>query len=222
MINIIKRLDEWRVPIRERLNPYLGQVRIKKISNPEFTIISNNCWGGHVYRYFDLPYLSPTVGLYFFADDYVRFVGNLQHYLSCPLDFIPVERSRHYLELNGQGTTHAPIGVLGNDVEIVFLHYHSEEEALQKWNRRCCRIHWGNIILKFSEQNCATVDHLRQVDALPFKKKLIFTTRDYGLESQVIFREWLNAKQVYNDTIHFRRYVDLVKLINGEDFKRNQ
>ncbi|WP_113846262.1 DUF1919 domain-containing protein [Enterococcus durans] len=25
-------------------------------------IISNNCWGGHVYRYFGMKYLSPAIG----------------------------------------------------------------------------------------------------------------------------------------------------------------
>jgi len=187
-----------------------------------FTLISNNCWGGHVYRYFNMPYLSPTVGLYFYAEEYVRFVGNLKHYCQQPLRIIRPEESRHYEELKEKGNTYAPIGVLGDDVEIVFLHYGSEEEARKKWTRRCERMDWQNIIVKFSEQNGATPEHLQEVDSMPYERKLIFTAHDYGLKSQVIFKEYEGCSQIPDETTHFRRYVNLVNFINGKPFKKHQ
>lgn len=219
---VIKRIDSYRIPIRERLNPYLGGARLKKLQNKQFTLISNNCWGGHVYRYFNLPYMSPTVGLYFYAEEYVRFVSNLHHYCRQPLWFIKPEESRYYNELKRKGNTYCPIGVLGDDVEIVFLHYKTEEEAFEKWTRRVERMDWDNIIIKFSEQNGATPDHLRIVDALPYEKKLIFTSHDYGLSSQVIFKEYEGLEQIPDETTHFRRYVNLIRFINGKNFKKNQ
>ena len=39
---------------------------------------------------------------------------------------------------------HCPIGIL-DDIEVIFLHYKSEDEAYQKWNRRKERIVWDNI-----------------------------------------------------------------------------
>lgn len=33
-----------------------------KLKNKDFTIISNNCWGGLTYEEYGLPKMSPTVG----------------------------------------------------------------------------------------------------------------------------------------------------------------
>ena len=48
------------------------------------TIFSNNCWGGMIYESYNLPKNSPTVGLFFFADDYIFF---LEHWF-CLLLYI--------------------------------------------------------------------------------------------------------------------------------------
>ena len=69
--------DCWGVverKLREYTNPWFALARRKKLNRADFTVISNNCWAGSVYRYFGLPYLSPTAGLYFFASDYIKFV----------------------------------------------------------------------------------------------------------------------------------------------------
>lgn len=61
MIAFNRFLETIRVKIREELNPIMGKLRRKRLINCNFTIISNNCWAGHVYRYFGLPYSSPTI-----------------------------------------------------------------------------------------------------------------------------------------------------------------
>lgn len=81
--------------IGDKLNPLLAPSRRAKLERTDFTIISNNCWAGSVYRRYGLPYLSPTAGLYFFADDFVRFAGALRRYTSAPLRFIDAADSRH-------------------------------------------------------------------------------------------------------------------------------
>ena len=53
----------------------------RSVKSRDFTIISNNCWAGRVYQYLDMPYLTPTAGLYFFAPDYIKFVSDLKKYL---------------------------------------------------------------------------------------------------------------------------------------------
>lgn len=73
--------------------------RKKKISNTDFTIICNNCWGGYVYRRYDLPYLSPTIGLYFFADDFIKLCYDLKNYMQKKLIFINSKDSKWYSEL---------------------------------------------------------------------------------------------------------------------------
>lgn len=46
MVNIKKYLDLAKVKLREELNPYFAKFRIKRLKTKDFTIISNNCWGG--------------------------------------------------------------------------------------------------------------------------------------------------------------------------------
>ena len=57
---------------------YFSAIKRKKLNNTDFSIISNNCWGGAVYRRYGLPYQSPTVGLYFFAEEYINLLSHLK------------------------------------------------------------------------------------------------------------------------------------------------
>lgn len=208
-------LDVIQIKIREKLNPYLGPHRRKKLHNSHFTIISNNCWAGHVYRYFSLPYSTPTVGLYFFSEDYIKFLENLKEYLNKDLEFIKINESRfcNILKERGGKNSTCPIGKLG-DIEIIFLHYKTEEEALEKWNRRKSRIYWDNIYVKMAEQNNCSMAHMERFEMLTFEKKILFTSKDYGLPSQVIYKEYAEEGQVTNDTTHFRRYINIVEWLN--------
>ena len=58
-----------------------ANLRKKKINKTKFTIISNNCWGGEVYECYNLIKQSPTIGLYFMASDYIKFIKNIHYYL---------------------------------------------------------------------------------------------------------------------------------------------
>ena len=222
-MNWIEKINDlFRVRLREKLNPYFAKRRIRKVNDPQFTILSNNCWGAHVYRFFGVPYDSPTIGLYFFTDEYIKFLSDIKRYLGMKLDFIPSSESKYYDILKQRKETNKIIGLLG-DVEIVFLHYKTEDEAREKWTRRSARIHWDHLIVKMTEQNKCSLEAMQAFDKLPFEHKIVFTTKDYGLQSQVIFDDYLESDEVKNDTLHFRKYVDLIKLINNDsDFRKNQ
>ena len=209
-----------RVKLREETNPFFSKFRREKLKNKNVTIISNNCWGGHVYRYLGISYLSPTVGLYFYADDYVKFCRELKYYMGQELKFISIKESRHSEDLIA-GNKHCPIGIL-DDVEIIFSHYKTEVEACEKWNRRKNRIVWDNIVFKFSEQNLCLPEHIREFDLLPYIRKLVFVTSDYSAKSQVLWGGDCVKGNIPNDTILFREFVDPIKFINGEPFKKRQ
>lgn len=217
-----KTKDKIIEKTREYTNHIFGWYRRMWLENKSFTIISNNCWGGHVYRFFNLSYQSPFVGLYVFSDDYIKILTDLKRYLSLPLEFISVEESKWKSILIDRNHGNVPIAKLG-DAEIIFLHYKSKEEAYEKWNRRLNRMNWSKLIVKMSEQNCCTIDHLKAFDSLPYRIKFVFTSRDYKLNSQVVFKEYLNENSgVMNDTTLFRKYVNLINLINGKSFKLKQ
>lgn len=123
---------EKRVRSRRHLPgqpPRVPRVRKKLINNDEFILISNNCWGANVYQSWGIPYKSPTIGIDIMADDYIKIIGNLRYYMGIKLGFVKPKESKHYNELSHQSNFGSyPVGKL-NDIELMLLHYTSEEEA---------------------------------------------------------------------------------------------
>ncbi|MBE5921850.1 MAG: DUF1919 domain-containing protein [Lachnospiraceae bacterium] len=186
----------------------------KRIRSRDFTIISNNCWAGRTYQYLGMPYLSPTVGLYFFAEDYLRFVSKLHHYLALDLKFIPAEQSKYIDELRKKNQTTVPIGIL-DDVEIIFLHYHSEEEAREKWERRKQRINYDNMFIKFSKMNLCTEEEMRRFDELPFSNKFMLNNRKRTKYScEIYWNGPSNEKEILSDTKPYPGNLKLPVLLN--------
>ncbi len=182
------RIQEYEDPkmtfeqIRNRLYTkklYLTRKsRRKKINKDDFTLISNNCWGGAVYEAYDLPKGSPTVGLYFVAEEFIKFASNLKYYLEeCEMTFVKPEEARHkaFYETEKKWGEY-PIAHL-DDVEIAMLHFHSEEEVVEKWKRRCERINYDRLIVKMNDQNQCAREHVLAFLNLPLENKLFFTGR---------------------------------------------
>jgi len=212
----MKIIGRTHVKIREFTNPFFAENRREKLNNSDFSIFSNNCWAGHVYRYYGLPYKSPTVGLYFYADEYIRFLEKPQYYISQPLKFISYQDSKYREYQMKKSEINVPIGVLDN-IEIVFLHYTEEAEAYEKWNRRCERINWNNICLKFSNQNLCTEKHIQTFDKIENDKKFVFVNRPLpDIKSAVYFKGSESYECVEDDTTYFRRYIKLCDWLNGK------
>ncbi len=202
--------------IGDKTNPLLAKGRRAKLNRTDFSIISNNCWAGSVYRRYGLPYGSPTVGLYFFADDYVKFASRLHYYTSQSLEFIDAAQSRYFAQLCEKGEADKIVARL-DDVEIVFLHYPTREEAKEKWVRRCSRVNWDNVFIKFSQMNGCTYNDLAAFDAIPFNNKICFTASPRPeLDCAMYFPGFSERRGVLNDTDYYSRYVDLEKWLNSE------
>lgn len=171
-------IDGAKLLFRNKYIKLSAPIRKKKITKFNFTIISNNCWGGLVYESYQLPKQTPTAGMFFMAEEYIKFVCNLEHYVKeCTLDFIDPESARHkefYKQDKRFGNF--PIGLL-DDVEIALLHFHSKEEAKEKWERRCDRIHWDSLLVKMNDQNNCTYEQAECFMNLPYKNKLFFTVK---------------------------------------------
>lgn len=52
---------------------------------------------------------------------------------------------------------------------------------------------------------------------LPYRNKLFFVTKDYGVQSQIIMKDHLGDDQILNDTDWFNKYIDVTKFINTGD-----
>jgi len=201
-------------------NKLFAKRRLKKINNTDFSIICNNCWGGYIYRFFGLPYNSPTIGLYIYPKDFIKFLGELEEYLKKEIIFIKPEDSRYYSELKRKEQLNVPIGKLG-DIEIIFLHYKSEDEAREKWTRRTERVNYNNIIVKFSQMNGCTFDEMQSFELLNFKKMFMFVNKKEianKFKKAIYFRGQEELKELQSDTTFFNTYINIYELINSTEY----
>lgn len=159
--NAITKIEYWNT----------ARIQRKKLKSKDFSIISNNCWGSFIYQRYGLPYTSPTAGLYILGHDFVKLAGNLQHYLSLKLEFIPWESCANYNEIRDDAPY--PVARLG-DIEVYFMHYSSEEEAAEKWYRRAKRVNTEHILYKLSQREGCSRQDIEDFMALPLEHKLCF------------------------------------------------
>lgn len=191
----------------------IGWINNKRIKNKNVTIISNNCWGGIFYRNNNLEYLSPTLGLFFIGDEYIKFIYDMKMYLNYEnIDFITIEQSKYrdYLKKVKYD------GIIGKikDVEICFLHYKSEEEVKNKWNRRKQRINWDNIVYKFNDQNLCTYDNLKKFNEFKAKNKICFTSKKYEEFDTIQISKYERYEYVLEDIKSYKRYINIYKYLN--------
>lgn len=191
--------------------------RRRKLKYKDFTIISNNCWAGTaVYQPLGLPYNTPTVGLFFMDEDYIRFLENLEWYLDQPLKFISPVQSKYYDKVKDISF---PIAVIGDDVEIFFMHYHSVEEAREKWERRKRRINPKRLLVKMSiRTKVYDVDGmLSQFSELPYSNKICFSPKGYKSNNEIIEVPELATLNIVggDETESTLRHIDIYQLLNN-------
>lgn len=151
----------------------------EEIKDGNFTIISNNCIGGFIYKHYNIEYRTPTLWLFILAKDYIKFLSDIKYYLNQKLEFIKPQESDNYEGFKKFASKMTfPIARLG-DIELFFMHYKSREEAEAKWYRRINKINWEDLIVIMSENETFSYDILKQFAALPFKNKICFTKKEY-------------------------------------------
>lgn len=181
--------ETLRLKIRNKIYiPLTASRRKKKLLADDFTIISNNCWGGTVYESYGMRKMSPTVGMFIMPSDFIRLAGNLKAYLEKPLVFISPDESKwHDTLCHKENWGTYLIAQLG-DIELHMLHYHDRETAERKWNSRVKRVNYDRLLFKFNDQNGCTMEEIKAFLELPIPNKLCFVCRrEWKLSDQVIW-----------------------------------
>lgn len=171
-----------KAQLKRRMQVFTAPLYRIRLRNKNFSIISNNCWGGAIYDRFGLPYKTPTVGLWFPSFDYIRFLTDIEYYLKQDLEQISWEDCHvanllQQRKIRGKYDFELKDMIIGRlyDVDIIFLHYKSFDDAKKKWNRRKTRINMDNLIVKFNDQNGFNEELLHKFIELPYKNKIFFT-----------------------------------------------
>jgi uncharacterized protein (DUF1919 family) len=139
-------------------------LRRRRLRATNFSIVANNCWGGEVYKDLGLRYASPFIGLFIYPDHYLRLLRDFDRLIRLPITFV-------------DGDLTYPIGLLGKDVEIHFLHYRDVAEVREKWSRRAARLLAPGMQLyyKMCDRDGATAGHRADFLSLPMPNKVFFS-----------------------------------------------
>lgn len=175
---------------------------LKNLDVSDVSIISMSSIGGIVYHYCKRKFLSPTVNLFFTPGDFIKFVNNLEHYLSLTPT---VYMGKQYT-----------IGKLG-DITVFFMHYDSCESALSKWEERKTRINFDKIFVIVVERNGFTEEDFENFKKLEMPKLLFTKTEKFKCDDSLYMSKYKNEDYL-PDIILGRHMYDkgvLVKKINS-------
>lgn len=141
----------------------------KRLSNHNFTILAPTCIAGVIYHELGEQFMSPTINLWMYDKDFLKFVHNLKEYLNYELRFV-------------QGIDKTPTAYCG-DILIHFNHYKSDEEAQQKWEERKKRVNYDNLFIIMADQpdgGVITHEDMLSLKEIPCRGKVVLTVKDYN------------------------------------------
>ena len=177
----------------------------RKLTNQGMTVISVNCVGALILHDLHQPFNSPFVNLYLSPQDFLRYLQNMDFYLTQPLTFVQTEKSY-------------PVGKLA-DLEIHFMHYHSEQEANEKWQLRTSRMKLDNLFIMMTDRDGVTEKDIQLFDQLPFKNKVIFTHTPYPAFKSAYYIKGFEKQNQVGDIFEFsgwdgKKYYDQFDYVN--------
>ena len=201
----------------------------KRLSNRDFTILSNSCIGAQTYRDLNLRFDTPFVGSYMTPEDFVLFLTNPKKWVN-----------EEFAEEKAGAT--CPVGILGGKIRIFFVSDKSFEEGVNKWRYRSERIHWDNLFIMFNpleqdfgmnpnyKKHMCDVSIVKDFLELPFKNKVVISNKKaHQLSNQCVFTwkyRWfeyppyvgiiscLSGKRIFD------RYFDVVHWLNTGEIKK--
>lgn len=152
-----------------------------------------------------MPYLTPTVGLFIEAQDYLNFLLNLHAADATHIEFEITEEAY-------------PIGITPY-TKLHFYHAESPSAASESFKRRYARVEWERALYKIDFGKPGyTGEHIRQWNSLKLPNSIAFYSEQvaakYGNEihNGVLVSDWvLDGAEMFDIT---RRYFDIFKWIN--------
>lgn len=208
--NTIKNIV-WQIKHEKLIRVYRQQFHNKEVS-----IISMNCTGGILSHDLGLQFRSPTVNLFMRAEDFTKFCENLEYYLS-------IDQFVECTDPAVIGDRKYPIVFLG-DILLFLVHYHSVQEAQEKWNERKKRINWDNIVIINTDREGMTEELKDRFEKLPYRKVMFVHQPDEKHPSTFYLGGWEKENCVGiitdHDTWDGKRKIDQfpwVDFLNGVD-----
>lgn len=192
-----------------------------KYEGSPFVVISNNCWGAEIYKLLNLQYNTPFVGLFLTGPDFVKLLENFDKLIRTQVIF--TEESRQLAQSLGY-----PVGTI-DDIKIHFMHYKSENEAREKWERRVNRLlevqDRSRILVKICDRDVASPELFRKFHSTHFQHKVSFAHFAFDHNDHISVQETDNGKTVMDGVKLFNvsnRYFDIIHWINTGELRRTR
>lgn len=189
--------------IQRNKNAALTRKIKEGLKQEQFSLISQNCIGGLFYHDMGLQFQSPTINLFFSAEDFLKFAANLEYYMR--------------LELDMYWGPDYPMGRL-DDLVIHFMHYLTCREAKDAWERRRMRLQYDKIVIISTDRNNFGIDEFMEWKNLPYKKILFTANSKFAGEEGVVFYPEYEKKGLVPDLIPKREFYKdgiLLSVINS-------
>lgn len=175
----------------------------RRLIPTEFSIISDDCWGGQLYRQLNIRYLTPTVGLFVMPDDYIDYIESFDAIHKEDLIFIESDKDYPVATLSG--------------IEIHFMHYNNEEEARSKYWNRFKRMHGNKQFIKidfgkpgYTKAHIQKWNSLRIANSLAFYPATIELPKE-GVFNGVLIPDWqLDGAHMFDIS---RKHFDVFKWV---------
>lgn len=172
------------IPYYVFLNPKFDLEKYIKLKESRPSILSNFCIGGHLYKQWGLPFLSPTINMYSLGENYINFLQDYSRYLKMPMEQYEEE---NYIKQTIGREGYTPKGIIDNKVIWYLNHDIFPEMAINKWNERRYRVNDKNVI---AIMTLYTDEEAYAFDDLNIEKKIGFYQKDLKLKSVVYLKEW--------------------------------
>ena len=192
------------------LTPYENKMR-KNLKNKDFTFLASNCTAGIIYHRLGMKFLSPTINMFIWQDDFLKFVLDLPHYLDQKLRFIETDEGY-------------PVAML-DDIKLYFNHYKTNEEAEEKWEERKKRMNMDNLFILMCDRDGITDEDMLRLNEVNCRNKVVLTAKEHP-EVDFAFQlpEYANedyvgyylGKNAITDKTVVEKHFDFVKWLNGE------
>lgn len=134
------------------------------IKSKRISIISNNCWGGIVYKKLGLECLSPFKNLFLEDEDYIKLLSDFKSYMQFPLEFdhfcFDVHSNEKY-----------PVMRL-KDIFVHCNHDKDIEVAKRNWEHRKAKINYDYLFVEMYTENEEVAKQFCSLDV--YENKLCF------------------------------------------------
>lgn len=159
--------------------PYFDFRKYAGIKERKISVISNDCWGGHLSASLCLEHRSPFKNLYLLDEDYLKCLKDLRHYCT--------EAEPVFIRWQEGGETDEfekyPVLQL-DDIYLYCNHDSDPDAAIEKWMRRRVKINWDDLFVEMRTEQIRSEKQFNAMDQFP--RRICFvpyeTAEPYSLQ----------------------------------------